>query len=348
MRFTEEDGGTGAATGPPKKAKEVGSLSSSSVASASAVTAAATMSAGATAAGSASGCGGTMLGVGCRDLRLAGASEEALVKAMQGILGTRTAGREHPFGAGRWGVFNAATGQLVIASVEAIEAERNVHYQAAVDRWRQGEQGAATAVRQGVHVDADGTGAHGAAAAVRQEMHVDLVGRSGEVAGAAGAAGGAAAAQLATGPAQQYDAGDMQFQTRDQLLRHLARERVRAGSQGSPRRRARDGGHSADHGDLHQLPQELRPPRKRLRPAPHADEASVGAVAGHGRGGGSSQGAEPTAAAARVSPASGGRLGREAALRATRAREGEGDRAAHGGVARRPPGHSPRPPERRG
>ncbi len=65
-----------------------------------------------------------------RDPRLAGVSESALIAAMQAIMSRRSAGREHPFGRGRWGVYNAVTNEFVVAAIDDIEAERMAHYEA--------------------------------------------------------------------------------------------------------------------------------------------------------------------------------------------------------------------------
>ncbi len=73
-----------------------------------------------------------------RDPRLEGTTEEALIVAMQAIMATRSAGREHPFGEGLWGIFNASTGRLLTVPVAAIEAERNFLYEKGAQAWRDG------------------------------------------------------------------------------------------------------------------------------------------------------------------------------------------------------------------
>ncbi len=60
-----------------------------------------------------------------RDPRLAGCSLHAVATAVSDTMNKRSTGREHPYGEGRWAVFNAATGRLVIAHLDAIDAERD-------------------------------------------------------------------------------------------------------------------------------------------------------------------------------------------------------------------------------
>ncbi len=59
-----------------------------------------------------------------RDPRLAGCSLHAIAAAVRDSMANRSAGREHPHGEGRWLVFNATSGRLVIAHLDAIDAER--------------------------------------------------------------------------------------------------------------------------------------------------------------------------------------------------------------------------------
>ncbi len=55
---------------------------------------------------------------------LTGTTDEALATAIRDSMAVRCPGREDPYGPGRWGVFNAATGRFLVAAIDDLEAER--------------------------------------------------------------------------------------------------------------------------------------------------------------------------------------------------------------------------------
>ncbi len=55
---------------------------------------------------------------------LIGTSDEALATAIRDSMATRRPGREEPYGRGRWAVFNATSGQFLVADIDDLEQER--------------------------------------------------------------------------------------------------------------------------------------------------------------------------------------------------------------------------------
>jgi hypothetical protein len=221
-----------------------------------------------------------------RDSRLAGVSESALVAAMQAIMAKRSAGREHPFGEGKWGVYNATTNKFVVAAVEDIEAERMAHYVAGL-RGRTAPRGGGFdrhdspgyLPAQGARRDtADGAGADGPATGGRAASSHREVMADGEPV----AASTQGAATAGNGDVQ----GEEGFATRAELLRHLAASSASAsrGRTGPAQQRAgqpdvgslRRGGTSSLSGPSHK---RRRLDDQGLAMAPHTATGASGSAA---------------------------------------------------------------------
>ncbi len=158
-----------------------------------------------------------------RDPRLAGVTESALIAAMQAIMSRRSVGREHPFGEGKWGVYNAGTNEFVVAAIDHIEAERMAHYEAGL-RERAGRRTGSPAQR-GAAVDPPASGTPQVPGVdVRQSgspaagSHVAGPPRD----GMEGTATTPAPAQVAIRASNVNEEDGATFATRAELLRHLA------------------------------------------------------------------------------------------------------------------------------
>ncbi len=59
------------------------------------------------------------------DSRLRGISLDMAITILRDSMATRARGREHPYGEGYWTAFNQRTNSVVLASLDAIDAERS-------------------------------------------------------------------------------------------------------------------------------------------------------------------------------------------------------------------------------